>query len=216
MKSTNIVLKGRRYRGLTTPPTTWEDISRYRNNGTLVGATWVRLPSGLWVLSFDGNDYISVADADNLDFTGNYTIILWATLSTVASNMGLFSKLVDANHCYAMHYQTSTKNWFTIIRKGGINYQKAFPTNTQSVINVPHCIACRMSGTTVSLFDNGVKYTLESYGGWAAPTNEDLRIGVYAGYYYRGLIQGYREINTDLSDEQIISVFSQERHLFGV
>jgi len=32
------------------------DLSKYHNNGTITGATWTQLPSGIWVLSFDGVD----------------------------------------------------------------------------------------------------------------------------------------------------------------
>ena len=37
------------------------DRSPYGNHGTITGATWVRLPSGLWCLSFDGSDDYSKA-----------------------------------------------------------------------------------------------------------------------------------------------------------
>ena len=36
-----------------------KDESIYRNHGIISGATRKRLPSGLWYLSFDGDDYVA-------------------------------------------------------------------------------------------------------------------------------------------------------------
>src|SRR3990167_10553439 len=41
---------------VTAPTRYWFDRSRYQNHGTITGATWKRLPSGVWVMSFDGTD----------------------------------------------------------------------------------------------------------------------------------------------------------------
>ncbi len=39
------------------------DKSKYGNHGTITGAVWRQLPSGLWALSFDGDDLINIDDA---------------------------------------------------------------------------------------------------------------------------------------------------------
>ena len=50
--------------GAAAPAASLPDMSRYGNNGVFgAGAaapTWTQLPSGLWVLYFDGGDYISL------------------------------------------------------------------------------------------------------------------------------------------------------------
>lgn len=54
------------------------DRSPYGHVGTIFGAVWRRLPSGLWCLSFDGNDdHVAVPDAPGLDITDQITIITW-------------------------------------------------------------------------------------------------------------------------------------------
>ncbi len=53
------------------------DFSGQGNHGTITGATWVRLPSGLWVLSFDGDDYVGCGNAVNLQITNNLGIEVW-------------------------------------------------------------------------------------------------------------------------------------------
>src|SRR3990167_5721859 len=40
----------------TAPTRYWFDRSRYQNHGTITGAVWKQLPSGVWVLSLDGID----------------------------------------------------------------------------------------------------------------------------------------------------------------
>jgi hypothetical protein len=54
------------------------DRSIYGNHGTIIGATWTRLPSGLWYPDFDGtDDKITIADAASLHFGGNITVKVW-------------------------------------------------------------------------------------------------------------------------------------------
>lgn len=58
------------------------DVSGYGNNGTIAGATWVRLPSGLWVNSFDGvDDSIRLPGLTSF-FTTEATLIMWMKVAT--------------------------------------------------------------------------------------------------------------------------------------
>ena len=66
MKTAGVVLDLQRYvsQDITPAPpaATWADVSRYKRHGTINGATWTRLPSGLWVLSFNGvNQNVTLA-----------------------------------------------------------------------------------------------------------------------------------------------------------
>ena len=66
MKTTGCVLSPREYRTILEPPASLEDTSRYGNDGVFTGAgepDWAQLPSGLWVLDFDGiNDIVTIGD----------------------------------------------------------------------------------------------------------------------------------------------------------
>jgi len=58
VKSTGLVFDSER--SLVEPPATvLHDKSRFKNHGTITGATWIRLPSGLWYLAFDATDDVS-------------------------------------------------------------------------------------------------------------------------------------------------------------
>ena len=54
MKTKGLVLDSRSYKGTVMPPLALEDDSRFGNDGVFTNVTWVRLPSGLWVMSFNG------------------------------------------------------------------------------------------------------------------------------------------------------------------
>ena len=55
------------------------DRSRYANHGTISGATWKRLPSGLWTLSYSGGDvdtHFASASQQDLNL-GDWTVLAW-------------------------------------------------------------------------------------------------------------------------------------------
>ncbi len=60
------------------------DRSPYGNIGTTTGATWKRLPSGLWYLSFDGtDDFVDCGNNESFNLTDVFTIELWIKLGAV-------------------------------------------------------------------------------------------------------------------------------------
>jgi len=52
--------------GLPNSGSKIHDRSPYGNHGAITGATWQRLPSGLWCLSFDGRFGLRVAGPEQL------------------------------------------------------------------------------------------------------------------------------------------------------
>ena len=59
---------------------TIKDWSGNANHGTISGATWTRLPRGLWCLTFDGvDDIVTITDAASLQsiFVAGGTIAMW-------------------------------------------------------------------------------------------------------------------------------------------
>ncbi len=55
------------------------DRSPYGNQGTITGASWVRLSSGLWCLSFDGSDDdVDLGKDASLSILGDLTIKFWS------------------------------------------------------------------------------------------------------------------------------------------
>ncbi len=112
MLNREIAFRARTYRGETTPPAaTLEDETRYGNNGTIAGATWERLPSGLWVNSFITNDTITVADASVFQGTGDFSLEFWVYVTNFATN---FMGVIWANQATTWGIQlrnTPTFDW---------------------------------------------------------------------------------------------------------
>ena len=65
MKTTGCVFEGQRFRSPDTvaPPDVLPDVSRFGNDGVFTDITWERLPSGLWVMDFNGaTSIITIGD----------------------------------------------------------------------------------------------------------------------------------------------------------
>ena len=60
------------------------DKSSYGNHGTITGAAWKRLPTGLWCLSFDGSDdYVNCGNSESLSIPDAITIKAWVKSSSL-------------------------------------------------------------------------------------------------------------------------------------
>ena len=80
------------------------DRSPYANVGTITGATWKRLPSGLWYLDFDGtDDYLDVGQDSSLMPTTSLTIELWLNPDTIVGS----HRLLVCRHSYFHYYGCS-------------------------------------------------------------------------------------------------------------
>jgi len=96
VKSTGLVLDTAHQPGLAEPPaTTLKDYCRWGNNGTFLGVgepDWVQLPSGLWVMQFDGvNDFVNCGNDKSLDLTTVFTMMFWANIAIYGSG-GIIDK----------------------------------------------------------------------------------------------------------------------------
>ena len=75
------------------------------NNGTITGATWTRLPNGLWYPSFDGDDKINVSHATSIDIdTEDFSVGAWANLTTNVTNYRTILWKAESAANYAGYY----------------------------------------------------------------------------------------------------------------
>jgi hypothetical protein len=104
------------------------DRTAHGNQGTITGAVWTRLESGIFCLTFDGvDDIVRCPDCDCLDITDNISIIAWVKRNglnhrdfIVAKREGgagntsyQFEVANDAGHIDSLYfsYQDSSGNW---------------------------------------------------------------------------------------------------------
>lgn len=85
--------------GLECGGSTIKDYSGKANDGTIVGATWTRLPGGLFILDIDGvDDIVTVTDAPSIqnifDSPGG-TLLVW--IKPDSDGEGDYGRIIDKN-----------------------------------------------------------------------------------------------------------------------
>jgi len=84
------------------------DISKYGNNGTIYGATWVDGKFGK-ALSFDGeNDYVEVSDDESLDITDAITIEAWVKAESANFGTDWIRTIIKKDLAYILRIEEGT------------------------------------------------------------------------------------------------------------
>lgn len=153
-----------------------KDVSRYGTNCVFAAATGA--PSKLSYrrgYNFDGgNDRMTVADADNLDITGDITIVAYFTMPTV----GEYS-IVDKGSA-----GTGTAAPYLIWVTGGSIYgglsngTAAQARTCVARTGTQHIVLCSDSGGTIYLYENGeLRSSTARTVGALSVTNNGLTVG---------------------------------------
>lgn len=206
--------------------------SPYGNAGTIVGAAWKRLPSGLWYLLFDGtDDRINLPDVSALR-PSEFTAIAWIRTSQEATAriIANFDRLPTANEKGFMFTlrNISGTDYTIVCQIDGSSGVPAGGIADFTVVNddVWHQIAVIHEGTTNTYYvdgivqprtatvDNAVTYHSTSYPTIGANYNTELAGGYRR--FFSGDIALVRIFNRPLYGTVIQNYFQQEKHLFGV
>ena len=219
MKSKNIIFESKRVRstfGLNSfNPLLLEDISRYKNHGTLVGATWTRLPSGLWVLSFDGNDSVRIPYAANLAIgAGSGTRWCWLKLPAITDSQAWVVKRDAGGRDYNFYIAG-------VVRlPSSYNGTAAVAANTAIGVSVWACILTGISGGNTYFWLNGEPDGIQAQAAGTTTQTLDVFIGqngIGTVYFPNGtqiaLVGGTNTLVTDAFAKEF---YSKTKHLFGV
>jgi len=195
------------------------DRSPYGNNGTIMGATWVRLPSGLWYLSFDGqDDYVDCGMSDALNFTSeDFTIKAWIKCDNFAVENAIFQKGAWISEGYFFQVTTSRRLDFYTIQAGPAR-QRTFGDQNVQANTWHHCVASR-SGVSVKLYlDTGEDIKTAGTHLDPDPTDQPARIGLRddGGNDMAGCIALLEVWNRAWTTLDVEKSFDREKHLFGV
>jgi glucose/arabinose dehydrogenase len=185
-----------------TSGTTANDVSPFKNNGTINGP--VSTTGGKFgrALSFDGvNDRVDVPDANSLDLSNGMTLEAWVKPTTTTGYRTAILKERGNDLVYALYASdggNSRTEAFTGVENtaGGGG---ALPVNTWSHL------AATYDGTTLRLYLNGTLAATKTTSGAIPNTANPLRIGGNAvwGEYFSGLIDEVRVYNRALSATEI-------------
>ena len=213
------------------------DRSPYGNQGSITGATWKRLPSGLWCLSFDGNDgFVNFGDLDIFSFTDGagadlaFSLEVWVNLTDATANVLLakYDSSVNKREWYlTTGGDDSLSVWcghldenVYITRYTAGGYMTTYEGEWIKVVATYDGLEVN---TGLLLYINGAVITANAGGAGSytgmSNTNIPMYIGVSQHETY-GFLDGdialpriHRRV---LSALEIQNSFNQEKHLFGV
>jgi len=198
------------------------------NNGTILGATWTRLSSGLWVLDFDGtDDIITVTDAASIQniFAVGGSVKAWinpdsdgeADTGRIYSKSGTrFQVLEEAGGYTKLRFYTG----FSVADPYWTTTAAVVPINTYS-----HLILTYNNSNIANdpiIYLNGVAQAITEgrapNGTAATDAGGDLIIGNVAGgtETFDGEIGLFSYLPVIWGVSDALNNYNQERHLFGV
>jgi len=197
------------------------DHSGQGNNGTITGATWKRLGSGLWCLDFDGTDGdVQCTNHASLQST-SFTVRCWIKPDD-AEKPRLFYKKTG-NYGFYVDCQSIPNNAPRMAMFNGTGGTDVVRASTTYVVDQWVNVAFTYNADTdaANVYINGVidndGVYAESFANFAPDTSGNLYIGRMPGSTVTdGIIALVEYYNQDLTASELLNSFNRERHLFGV
>lgn len=191
------------------------DRSRYGNIGTITGANWKRLPSGLWYLDFDGvDDWVNIPDCAALDVT-RITMLAWVKHNIIASEFMLAKRVSLSDNAYALATDASNH---PLSQAYISDVGKIATSSVALTVGKWHFVAGTYDGVNVRVYLDGVEVGSLPATGDIDATVDPVRVGW--GYNnslaWDGGIALPRIYNCALSGLEVRNNFDREKHLFGV
>lgn len=196
-----------------------QDRSPYGNHGSITGATWNRLPSGLWYLSFDGtDDVVEVADKPEFDTGAQVTVKLWYRTDTQQGDKALLVH-DESDYKYLIWLNNDELYSFGRTSSGAFNCLWAGASILYN--NVWHQVVLTFDKTLASnrlklYFDSVQKAQANGYAEDLSAGDEGIIVGRFAASDFKGDIALPLVLNRALCALEIQNHFNQEKHLFGV
>jgi hypothetical protein len=171
---------------LTLQDTTFKDNSTNALAITVAGSPSIRAFTPFasnWGGSFNGtSDYLTSALGPNLLGAGNFCVEIWAypTVFQTGSIIGNATNLSGGSSNWELFYSTAANLRFTSW------YTNFITSSQQLILNAwNHIVVCR-TGTTLSMFQNGIRT-----GTITNSTNFNVAAAVLVGYGSSGYFPGY-------------------------
>jgi len=188
------------------------DLSRYCNHGTITGAAWTRLPSGLWCLAFDGtDDKITVPDAASIRLGTTFTIEMWIRSS--GTTKGLLQNCVTGTELGIFQMGTYSTKAYYVMRNPSNNLKEyislGVAINTGEFIH----LVCTRNGAIFKDYKNG---TLDIDKADCITGVVHTTIDTVIGYapalaqYWDDMIGLVKIYNRDLNSQDVKALYRRE------
>jgi len=191
---------------------TANDASGTGNNGTLNGASWNGSGKYGGALSFDGaNDWLTVADANNLDLTTGMTLEAWVYPTALNSWETALLKEAGNELAYSLYADNNGNDTggprrpAGYIRQGSNSYTAT--GSSQLPLNTWTHLAATYDGSALRLYVNGTQVSSLARSGSINTSTGPLRVGGNAvwGEYFNGSIDEVRVYSRALTTAEIQS-----------
>lgn len=196
--------------------TSWYDLSGNNLNGTLVnGPTFAGTGISSSIVFDRSNDYVSVADNSLLNTFSAMTLEIIVKYTTTNDQIFVQKYNYSTNSGYSLELFSS--GIAALCRNGGSNYLSvsvsSYPAN-----NVYHMIFT-LSGTTQTLYINGVSVATNSGGAAPSLSGTALTIGNrtnLSGTYLGGNVYLTKFYNRALAATEVLQNFNAYRTRYGI
>jgi hypothetical protein len=189
--------------------TTLGDQTGTGHTGTVAGATWTTQGRFGQALTFDGvNDWVTVSDANDLDFTNGMTVEAWVypTASGGGSWRNVVIKERPGGEVYNVYANADTNAPVTYVVRAAAPGAPLDARGTSSLpLNAWSHLATTYDGTTLRVYVNGVLAGSRAVAGPLLTSAGALRMGGNSvwGEYFAGRIDEVRLYNRALAVNEI-------------
>ena len=218
-KSSGLVLCEKPFLGAGTPPTAFYDCSRFSNNGSHSAITYVKLPSGLHVRSFNGST--SIVDCGSGVSLGLslFTLAVWVNTTISTTRQAVICRGgTPRNYLLDISGSSASKLLTLSYQNSGGTWLSATGTNLPLIqSNIWYHVAVTFNLTNIVFYLNA---QTDSYSlpGASAYSSTPLYLGSGSPTWLP--LNGYLSLpkiyNRDISAAQILAIYESERRWFGV
>jgi hypothetical protein len=193
--------------------TSWNDISRGGNNGTLVNGPTFNSANGGSIV-FDGtNDYASILDSSTLNFTTGFSCDFWVYSNSGGSPMFIHQQSGSTFGGFEIYSNSSNNILFN--KNASVNL---VISSASFIRNAWTYVACTANGTTANIYVNSTNIGSASA---PLPDNVDgiLRIGDWigsSGYQLNGKMSIMKLYNRALSATEVLQNYNATKTRFGL
>ena len=218
MKARGLVLESRRFRSLdaVAPPLSLPDVSRFGNDGAMTDVTWVRQPSGLWVMEFNGTSSIVNCGSHPSILPDVFTLVVWArSLGALIDSLMLWAA-TTGEYLPSIYLDVGGSQFAIFL---GANCYREFNYDAPKDEKWHHLAFAVPEGDITESFvyrDGNLQAVAFTDSGGLPVSKVTLRFGVIFGDFLLGQVALPRIYNYVLDATTISKHFEAERRFFGV
>ncbi|MFO8078029.1 MAG: LamG-like jellyroll fold domain-containing protein [Thermoplasmatota archaeon] len=184
------------------------------NDGTIHGATWTTGVQNS-ALSFDGdNDYVYVADSENLNFKGNFTAMAWVKWTIDPETGDSWANILNKGRDAQWQIQHSYDNSQFEFAVNTENTRHWADSSTEVKEGVWYHVAGIYDGSEIRIYVNGSYENQYDLTGDVFVTDYPVNIGrrsVFNDRYFTGIIDEVYLYNRTLSAEELLNYYNQTK-----